>query len=103
MTVRREVKHQQPNIVVSKLREQRFLRRRVVAYFHFFTLSINFFSLLSLSKVMRPYIAIFATFERLEIYSKLPFYGFVTPKLKRNLMVLKERVKIFRLATTLLL
>jgi len=40
--VRREVKHQQPNIVVLKLREQRFLRRIVVAYFHVFTLSINF-------------------------------------------------------------
>ena len=38
--------------------------------------------------------AIFATFERLEIDSKLPFYGFVTPKLKRNLMILKARVKI---------
>ena len=101
--MRREVKHLQPNIVVLKLRDQRFLRRRVVAYFHVFTLSINFFILLSLSKVMRPFIAIFATFERLEIDSKLPFYGFVTPKLKRNLMILKERVKIYRLATTRLL
>ena len=47
--------------------------------------------------------AIFATFERLEIDSKLPFYGFVTSKLKRNLMIFMERVKIYRLATTRLL
>jgi len=52
---------------------------------------------------MRPYVAIFAPFERLEIDSKLLFYGFVTPKLKRNLMIIKERVKIYRLATTRLL
>ena len=89
--------------MVLKLREQRFLRRRVVAYFHVFTLSINYFIFLSLSKVMLPYVAIFATFEWLEIDLKLVFYGFTTPKLKRNLMILKERVKIYRLATTRLL
>ena len=54
----------------------------------------------SLYKVMRLYIAILATFERVEIDSKLPFYGFVSPELKKNLVILKERVKIYRLATT---
>jgi len=57
--VRREVKHQQPNIVVLKLREKRFLRRRIVAYFLVFILSIKFFILLSHFKVIRPSIAIF--------------------------------------------
>ena len=89
--------------MVLKLGEQRFLRRRAVANFLVFTLSIKFLILLSRSKVMRSYIAIFATFERLEIDSKSPLYGHVTPKLKRNLMILKERVKIYRLATTRLL
>ena len=81
------------NIVVLKFREHRFLRRQVVAYLHVFTLSMNIFKFLS--KIMGRLVAIFTTFERLEIDLKLLFYGPVTPKQNNNLMILKESVKIY--------